>query len=502
MKHILKYSLGCLIWMAATITTLSLVSCDDDDPSSNLDAATYPKSVIMDVPAAQQALIYIEEGSGASVLPLVKGETVSLSYTFAPDNITFKEFDWTSNNPGVATIDQNGLLTAVSGDGTGYAIIQVAPSVFYSGSNIFSTLKVIVVNALTPATSIIVSSSVDEIFEGETLQMSAVMLPENATYRTIKWTSSNESIATVDVNGLVSGLSPGNVRITAHALDNSGVTGYVDLTINHAVWATDVSIDASQEFAMFEIQPLKFTLQPADATVATVKWESSNPEIASIDGDGVIKTGKGGTVTISATTSNGIRTETAIKVADGFLRKDFSDGTIYPWAVQNNTTASFDGDKMIVKFADAAKYRGDLALANNGLVTAVPVNVGVYRYFAVKMRVANNLVANWNGNGCVVLDTHNGRYNQPVGNGNNNYSTYLKNGGSWEWDKPAVYYYDLQETFGNSGYYCSTTSVEELRTFKFVIADYPKDTSLDTYDVYWIRTFKTLEELKAFVDSE
>lgn len=502
MKHILKYSLSCLIWMAATITTLSMVSCDDDDPSSNLDSAIYPKSVVMNIPAAQQALIYTEEGSGASVLPLVKGETVNLSYTFTPDNITFKEFDWSSNNTNVATIDQNGLLTAVSSDGTGYAIIQVAPSVFYSGSGIFGTLKVIVVNALTPASSITVSSGVDNIFEGETLQMSAKMLPANTTYRTIAWTSSDENIATVDANGLVSGLSSGNVRITAHALDNSGVTGYADITIKHAVWATGVSIDTGQEFAMFEKQPLKFTLEPANATVATVKWESSNPEIASIDADGILNTGKGGVVTISGTTSNGFKAETTIKVADGFLRKHFSDGTAYPWAVQNNTTASFDGDKMIVKFADAAKYRGDLALANNGQVTTVPINAGVYRYFAVKMRVANNLVTNWNGNGCVVLDTHNGRYNQPAGNGNNNYSTYLKNDGSWEWDKPAVYYYDLQQTFGNSGFYFSTTAVEELRTFKFVIADYPKDSSMDTYDVYWIRTFKTLEELKAFVDNE
>ena len=151
----------------------------------------------MHIPSDLQKYIYTDN-TGANVLPLIKGKNVTLDYSVAPENVTFSDVQWSSNNETVATVDNNGRVNAISGDGLGYAIIQVAPSAFYSGSGIYAVLKVCVANELIPAQSIIIESPSNEVYADETLQLTANILPEEATYKTVKWTSSNENIATVE----------------------------------------------------------------------------------------------------------------------------------------------------------------------------------------------------------------------------------------------------------------------------------------------------------------
>ena len=155
-----------------------------------------------------QQLIYVDD-TKVKVLPLVKGEKIELGYNITPDDVTYKEVNWTSSNANVATVDANGTVNAISGDGTGVAVIQVAPSVYYSGSDVASALKVLVVNSLISAESITITSSADNVYAGETVQLTAGILPSDATYKTVKWSSSDETVATVDKNGVVTGLDSG-----------------------------------------------------------------------------------------------------------------------------------------------------------------------------------------------------------------------------------------------------------------------------------------------------
>lgn len=104
MKQILKYGLGCL-FVAALPTAFT--ACSEDKEFDELSSANYPASVTMVIPADVQPLIYNDD-QGAAVLPLVKGETVSLSYNIAPDDVTFKDVVWTSSNEAVASVDANG----------------------------------------------------------------------------------------------------------------------------------------------------------------------------------------------------------------------------------------------------------------------------------------------------------------------------------------------------------------------------------------------------------
>ena len=311
MKSILKCSLGSLLLTAAV--SIPFTACSDDKEFAELSSAYYPQSVTMILPDALQSLLYVEEASGTTVLPLVKGEQVALGYQMDPENVTFKEVKWTSSNEEIAKVDAEGKLTAVSGDGTGYSIIQVAPEAYYSGSNIAGTLKVLVVNSLVKADEVILSSPVDEVYAGETLQLSVSILPENATYRTVKWSSSDESVATVDNNGLVVGLvnndTHAKVIISATSLDGGDIVASKEITVNQIVQPQSVSISkdySAEKGYLFAIADkkvsLKYTTTPEDCTKSLIQWTSSDNTIATIQGGIVTFNQEGifGDVTIKA----------------------------------------------------------------------------------------------------------------------------------------------------------------------------------------------------------
>lgn len=273
MKQILKYGLGCLL---VTAFPAIFIACSEDKDFAELPSATYPASIEMILPADVQPLLYKDE-QGATTLPLVKGEQVALEVTIAPDDATFKDVKWTSSNEDVATVDVDGNLTAVSGDGIGYSVIQVAPDAYYSGSNIVATMKVVVVNSLVKAETLTLTSPADAVYAGETLQLSVAIAPEDATYKTVKWSSSNEKAATVDANGLVTGLVNDEVHakaiITATSLDGGNVVASKEITVNQIVQPQEVTLDQSYSvdkgyvFAIGEKKTvLNYTTVPADCT--------------------------------------------------------------------------------------------------------------------------------------------------------------------------------------------------------------------------------------------
>lgn len=290
-------------------------------------------------------MIYTDKELETNVLPLIKGETVQLGCAITPDNATYKDVMWTSSNERVATVDADGLLKAVSGDDTGFSIVQVAPDVSYSGSGIASSLRVIVVNELIPATSIEITSSADEVYAGETLQFSFSLQPADVTYRTVKWSSSNEQIATVDNNGVVTGVENGEnhakVTIIATALDGSMVVGRKEITVNKKISPTDVTIDqgysVDNEYmcAIAEkILKLNYTTIPEDCTKSLIEWSSSDETVATVDG-GIVKfnqNGVFGNVTITATCpETGNSSSIKLHLAEGLIRELFHDKDNYGW---------------------------------------------------------------------------------------------------------------------------------------------------------------------------
>ena len=513
MNSILKYGLSSLLVASSAIF---MSSCNDDD-TKEVISAIYPSSVSMHLPTDLQQYIYVDN-TGANVLPLVKGESVTLDYSIAPDNVTFSDVEWSSNNEPVATVDDKGTVSAISGDGLGYAIIQVAPSAFYSGSGIYAVLKVSVANELVSAQSITLSSPSNEVYAGETLQLTATILPENATYKTIKWSSSNENIATVDMNGLVTGkindAIRANVTINATSLDGAQVIASKEITVNQIVAPENVTIDQTYSLANGYLCAiadkkvvLDYTTVPADCTKSLINWTSSDESIATVSG-GVVtfnQAGIFGDVTITATCPETSNTSTiTLRLEEGLVRELYHDQNNYTWynATQsgNGTTSShiWEYGKVTVTTytQNATNQRGDFKCwssktwlhAGNYPIIAIRMDDVKDKYSEVTSR---NITLDASGS-CAGTNYSGGL----DGNNNKWLHDYQCSDGSH------VFIYDMTTQKWANGGLLPTNAVAEFSTLQFKYADIRTITYQIQYSVYWVQTFKTIDDVVKYIESE
>ena len=150
-------------------------------------------------------------------------ETATLVATILPETATNKSVAWTSSNEAVATVDANGVVTAIA---VGEAIIKATTT---DGSDLSATCKVTVVPTL--AVSIEVTPNSVEAEENSEVQLSVNILPENATYKSVEWSSSNDAIASVNANGLVKIRKEGNVVITATTTDGTNLSATCSINV-------------------------------------------------------------------------------------------------------------------------------------------------------------------------------------------------------------------------------------------------------------------------------
>lgn len=421
-------------------------------------------------------------------LKLAVGMSKQVETTISPADVADPTLTWESYNKDIASVDANGKIEALKvGDAT-IAIRQ---------AHCLNTLVSMSIKVMPVATDVEVEDF--SMYEGTSRQLEVVLTPMDA-YDVMAWTSSNTEIATVDEEGNVSALKPGTTTITATTTDGTNISASATLTVKQVVPVESLNLTSlGYDLNIGDKGTIKCELVPADATADLLTWSSSDESIVTVDSKGEV-TGVGyGTAVITATSSNGKSASVNITVGEGTINHDFGKD-ISPWYNHNGSTVSYDGTCMTYNMASGGKWRGDLSLASNN--NKVKLNVGTYRYFAIKMTRPGGYALNWNGNGTIVLDTQKGRYQQSQGNGNNRYSIWgYDNPADCPMDEPAVLYFDLQSTFGNAGYTFPTDGLsDELTTFKFVIADIPNSYA-GTYKVYWVHTFKTLDELKAFVEN-
>ena len=159
--------------------------------------------------------------------------------------------------------------------------------------------------------NISLSKSSLTIDPGEQVQLTASISPANASVQTVKWTTSDSDIATV-VDGLVTGVGIGECTITAEADGKSAVCNVVCGTPVSSVTVTPTGIVV----APGATRQLNATIAPAEATVKTLEWTSSDPEVATVDENGVVTGVAEGTCVIKAIAHNGEFGSCEVEVAD------------------------------------------------------------------------------------------------------------------------------------------------------------------------------------------
>ena len=139
------------------------------------------------------------------------------------------------------------------------------------------------------------------IYVGESKAVTATVKPDDATNKALTWTSSDETVATVDATGKVTGKKIGTATITATAQDGSGVSGSCTVTVLSAVKTVTVT-PANLTLGKNKSYTLTVTVDAQPGTDTGVTWTSSDTTIATVDATGkVTATDKVGTVTITAT---------------------------------------------------------------------------------------------------------------------------------------------------------------------------------------------------------
>ena len=154
-----------------------------------------------------------------------------------------------------------------------------------------------------PVTSIKLNKSKATLNVGKKITLKATVSPEDATDQSVKWKSSNKSVATVSSSGKVTAVGAGTAKITATAKDGSGVKATCTITVINPVTAivldqTTVSLNAG------ETVTLAATVSPDDAGKA-LNWESSNTAVATVDSEGKVTAVDAGNAEITATAADG-----------------------------------------------------------------------------------------------------------------------------------------------------------------------------------------------------
>lgn len=230
-------------------------------------------------------------------LKLLEGESGKLTATVYPLNSTQKVLTWVSDAPDVASVDEGGNVTARKA-GTATITVKVA-------ENVIAVCKVTVISRVT---GISLSETTVELKPGETHQLTATVLPQNASNAEVTWYSDKESVATVSQSGLVTGVGPGETTVHAVTTDGGKMASCL-VKVGTPVKGITLSVSSKTLYVGDPSLDISATLTPANATDKSLEWSSSDPEVASIAPGAalraVIKPLKPGKTTITATTKDG-----------------------------------------------------------------------------------------------------------------------------------------------------------------------------------------------------
>lgn len=218
-------------------------------------------------------------------LSMKVGETETITATVNPDNATDKNVTWTSSDESVAKV-ADGKVTAVK---SGKATITAKCE---------DKTAECAVTVTVPTGSVTLDKTSLSLAVGETAQLTATVKPDDATDKTVVWTSSDESVAEV-INGKVTALKSGTTTITARCGGKSA-----ECIVTVIVPVSSVNLDRNDlMLPVGDAATLIVKVKPDNATSKNVAWSSSNESVATVKNGNVVAV-KEGEAIISASVGN------------------------------------------------------------------------------------------------------------------------------------------------------------------------------------------------------
>ena len=235
-----------------------------------------------------------------TALTLEQGESASLVCTISPANASDDSVTWSSSDEKVAKVDASGLVTAVSA-GTATIIVTANDN----GKRDSCTVTVVPPPVLV--SSITLSQTSATLAFGQTLALTATVLPEDATDPSVVWTSSNEKVATVSNGTVTAGSTAGTVTITAKSQSTPQVSAICTVEVKSKIVSVNgLSLDqVNMKLYVNQSKTLKATVTPSNADNKDVVWSVAQGGIIRVDQSGTVTGLRAGTSTVIAKTVDG-----------------------------------------------------------------------------------------------------------------------------------------------------------------------------------------------------
>jgi len=252
--------------------------------STRVLSAVYPEAV-----KVQEIKLPVTEKT------LRVGDTFALKPSVLPEDAANKAITYATNNAGVATVDQDGLITAVS---AGTCTIICAAS---GGTDVTAECQIVVEQ---PVTGLSLTPAAVTVAEGGTYKLQPVISPANATNKEVSYASGNKAVVVVANDGTITGVSAGVASVTVSSKDDPTKMASVTVTVGTPVGAVELS-PKSMELKTGTAMTLSASVTPDTATNKTLVWSSSDTAVATVDASGRVSVWKAGTAVITARAVDG-----------------------------------------------------------------------------------------------------------------------------------------------------------------------------------------------------
>ena len=232
--------------------------------------------------------------------------------SFAPYSYEVDDLTRTSSDESVLAPNEDGTFTALK---PGSAVLTATGH--NDGKEFTVKCYVKVTISDEPIYSVTIenaSGDEDFVYVGGKLQLETDTLPHIPRNKKMIWSSSDESVATIDENGLVTGISPGTATIKAAAVDHvyyyDEVSDTFEITVKEYIPLTGVEMkETNIDIPIFTYMPLDITFEPENASEQEITWTGYDESIAGIryDGENYLVYGQYvGETTFTGTAANGI----------------------------------------------------------------------------------------------------------------------------------------------------------------------------------------------------
>ncbi len=231
----------------------------------------------------------------ANSLELSRASSAQLLATVYPSDATYANVSWMSLDTSVATVDATGRVTVLAQTAANKdkktVIIRATAT-----SGVTADCKITVKDG-NPVTELSLSDTVLAMNIGDTQKLVATVGPSNATDKTVSFTSNNQSVATVSADGTVTAVAPGSAVITV--VTNGRTDANKELTKMCTVNVTNVSVGSlilsNNTLSMIagDSATVTASIYPANSTIKSVTWTSSDKNVATVTGGKITGVGKG-----------------------------------------------------------------------------------------------------------------------------------------------------------------------------------------------------------------